>query len=148
MAVRYSAAVREAMLNAIETTIQASPKLNFYTGSAPSGGCSAPATGTLVASLDLGTTNSGDWMSQASTNGSNVTTKAKHPSSTWTAQATAPGTNVVGYYRIYDSSGTDCHEQGTVSAAGGGGDMILDNTSVAQNQTITVVTKTITAGNG
>ena len=145
MAVKYSTQVREAMLNAIETATGASANLIFYTGSAPAK-CSDPATGSVVATLAL-TGNGGDWMSPASST-NNVTTKVKHPSSTWTAQATAPGTNVVGYYRIYDSGNNVCHEQGTVSAAGGGGDMILDNTSVAQNQTITVVTKTITAGNG
>lgn len=145
MAVKYSTQVREAMLNAIETTTGANANLIFYTGSAPAK-CSDAATGSVVATLAL-TGNSGDWMSAASST-NNVTTKAKHPSSTWTGQATASGTNVVGYYRIYDSGNTVCHEQGTVSATGGGGDMILDNTSVSQNQTITVVTKTITAGNG
>lgn len=145
MAVKYSTQVREAMLDAIETATGANANLIFYTGSAPAK-CSDAATGSVVATLAL-TGNGGDWMAAASST-NNVTTKAKHGSSTWTAQASLAGTNVVGYYRIYNSGNTVCHEQGTVTTAGGGGDMILDNTSVAQNQTITVVTKVITAGNG
>lgn len=46
-----------------------------------------------------------------------------------------------------DSSGTVCHEQGTITATGGGGDMTVDNTSIASGQTVTVTTKTFTEGN-
>ncbi len=34
----------------------------------------------------------------------------------------------VGHYEIMDSTGTVCHEQGTVTATGGGGDMTVVNT--------------------
>lgn len=142
MAVQYSTAVRIAMLDSIETTIGANARVIFYTGSKPSL-CSDAATGTVVATLAL-TGNSGDWMAAASAAG-NVVTKAKHGSSSWSASASSAGT--VGYYRIYDSTVTVCHEQGTVTATGGGGDITLDNVVVASAQTITITSKTITAGN-
>lgn len=138
MAVDYSTGVRIAMLDAIETAIGPSPVLRFYSGTKP-GKCS-DAPGTLLASITL----TGDFMSGASAAG-NVVTKAKNPASTWSAQANPGG--VIGYYRIYDSTLTTCHEQGTVTATGGGGDITIDNTTVALNQTITITSKTITAGN-
>lgn len=139
MAVDYSTGVRIGMLDAIETAIGAGPVLRFYSGTKP-GKCSDASTGTLLASITL----TGDFMSGASAAG-NVVTKAKNPASTWSGQATTGG--VIGYYRIYDSSQTTCHEQGTVTATGGGGDITIDNTTVALNQTITITGKTITAGN-
>jgi hypothetical protein len=63
---------------------------------------------------------------------------------TWTVAASGAGT--AGYYRILDSAGTSCHEQGSVAIATGG-DLNLDNTSVAVGQNITITSKTITAGN-
>lgn len=142
MAVQYSTGVRIAMLDAIENTVGANARVIFYTGSKPAL-CSDAATGTTIATLAL-TGNSGDWMSAASA-AANVVTKNKHPSSSWTASASSAGT--IGYYRIYDSTLTTCHEQGTVTASGGGGDITVDNTTVALSQTITVTSKTITAGN-
>jgi cytochrome c5 len=142
MAVNYSTAVRIGMLDSIETAVGTSPNLLFYSGAKPTA-CSDAASGTLVATLAL-TGNSGDWMSAASAAG-NVVTKVKNPASTWSATAVAAGT--VGYYRIYNQAGSVCHEQGTVTATGGGGDMTIDNPVVAIGQTITVTGKTITAGN-
>jgi hypothetical protein len=40
-----------------------------------------------------------------------------------------------------------CHVQGTVTITSGGGDMELDNTSIATGQTVTVSTYSWTAGN-
>ena len=142
MSVNYSTAVRIAMLDAIETVVGANARLIFYTGTKPAL-CSDAPTGDVVATLAL-TGNSGDWLSAASAAG-NVVTKTKHPASSWSASATFAGT--VGYYRIYNSTVTVCHEQGTVTASGGGGDITLDNIVVALSQTITITGKTITAGN-
>jgi hypothetical protein len=138
MAVDYSTAVRIGILDSIETTIGSGPKLLFYTGGKP-GKCSDPSTGTLVATLTL----TGDFMSGATEGPTNVVTKAKNQASTWSASATADGT--IGYYRIYDSALTTCHEQGTVGV--GSGDISLDNNVVTTGQTITITGKTITAGN-
>ena len=142
MAVNYSTNVREAMLDSIESAIGPNAVLIFYSGAKPTK-CSDASSGTAIATLAL-TGNSGDWMSPASS-ANNVVTKAKHPASTWSAAASVAGT--VGHYRIFDATITTCHEQGTVTAVGGGGDITIDNVSVALNQTITVISKTITAGN-
>lgn len=133
MTVQYSSAVRNAMLDAIETAIGTSPKLRILTGSLPAD-CAATQTGTVLAELTLPS----DFMAAASGG-------AKVLAGTWQATATATGT--AGYYRITDSSGTTCHEQGTITATGGGGDIAVDNTSIAIGQVITVNNKTITAGN-
>lgn len=143
MGVQYSTAVRKGMLDAIEVQTGPNARVVFYTGAKPAN-CAAAASGSVIATLPL-TGNSGDWMSAAA-EAANVVTKDKHPSSSWSAQASAPGT--VGHYRIYDSTVTVCHEQGSVTAVGGGGDITLDNVVVAFNQTLTIISKTITAGNG
>lgn len=133
MALQFSTRVRNARLDVIESTTGASPKLRILTG-APPANCGAAQTGTLLAELTL----PADWMANAA-NG----TKALAGS--WTAAAT--GTGTAGYYRIYDSAGTNCDEQGTITATGGGGDMTVDNTSIASGQTITITAKTLTEGN-
>lgn len=129
---QYSVTLRNNQLNQIETTIGTAPLLRMYTGTAPAN-CAAAATGTLIAEMTLPT----DWMTAAS-NGS--VTK----SGTWSDPA-ANADGVLGYFRLYDSGGTTCHIQGTISMSSG--DMIVDNTNVATGQNITVDTFTINAGN-
>jgi len=65
---------------------------------------------------------------------------------TW-QDTSADATGTAGHFRILDSTGTTCHAQGTITATGGGGDLTLDNTSVASGQTVTVTSFTLTAGN-
>ena len=142
MSVQYSTAVRMNMLDVIENTIGGNARIRFYTGAKPTLCTDAP-TGFLLATMAL-TGASGDWMSAAGAAG-NVVTKTKNASSAWTTTAGTAG--VIGYYRIYDASDTVCHEQGTVTVTGGGGDITVDNTTIALNQTITITDKTITAGN-
>lgn len=142
MAVNYSTAVRIAMLDIIESTIGGNARIRFYTGTKPSI-CSDASTGTLLATMAL-TGAGGDWMAAASAAG-NVVTKAKNGASTWTTTGVAAGN--IGYYRIYDASETVCHEQGTVTATGGGGDITVDNVTIAIGQALTITGKTITAGN-
>ena len=134
MALQYSVTVRNAQLDAVETTVGTAPLLRIYSGSAPAN-CAAAASGTLLAEATLPS----DWMAAASSG-------SKALSGTWQdASANAPGT--AGHWRLYDSSGTTCHAQGTVTATGGGGDMTLDNTSIASAQSVTITSFTITAGN-
>lgn len=99
---QYSVGVNNAKLDAIETTIGTAPLLRFYTGSMPAN-CAAAATGTQLESQALPS----DWMAAAAS-----AIKAK--AGTWTGAFDAAGT--VGYWRIYDSSGTTCHMQGLVFA--------------------------------
>lgn len=134
MALQLSTAVRNARLDTIESTIGTSAIMKIRTGSAPAD-CGTADSGTVLATLSLPS----DWMAAAS-GGS----KAK--SGTW-QDASADNTGTAGHFRIYDSGGTTCGIQGTVTATGGGGDLTLDNTSIATGQTVTITTFTLTDGN-
>lgn len=138
MSVKNSVAVRNARLQADETTIGTSPYLRLYNGTEPAS-CAASLSGnTLLAEGQLPS----DWQAAPSSGSA-----AKSGTWTLTGQSGAgTGTNAT-FYRIYASDGTTCHEQGSVTATGGGGDMTLDNTSIANAQGVTVSTWTKTAGN-
>jgi hypothetical protein len=134
MSYQFSVSVRNAELDAIETAIGTAPILEIRSGSAPAD-CATADSGTLLASMTLPS----DWMAAAASG-------AKAKSGTWSdASANAAGT--AGHFRIKDSGGTTCHVQGSVTATGGGGDMTLDNTSIAVGQTVTITSLTLTAGN-
>lgn len=134
MALQYSTAVRNAKLDAIETTVGTSAVLKIRTGAAPAN-VAAADSGTVLATLSLPS----DWMAAASSG-----SKAK--SGTW-QDTSADATGTAAHFRIYASDGTTAHIQGTVTATGGGGDMTVDNTSFASGQSFTVNTFTITDGN-
>jgi hypothetical protein len=137
MPVKFSTGVRNARLDQIETTIGTSPKLQIFSGAAPAN-CAAADSGTLLCEITL----PADYLAAAASG-----SKAK--SGTWsgTGHANAGAGTNAGHFRIKDSAGTTCHVQGTISGVGGGGDMELDNVSIAQNQTVTVNTFTLTDGN-
>jgi hypothetical protein len=124
MAIQLSTAVRNAMLDAIETTVGTSAKIRLLTGTQPAT-CATAESGTLLVQFTLAS----DWAAAAAS-GSKVFLAI-----TGTA---ATGTGTAGYYRLVDSAGTTCHEQGTITATGGGGDMTIDNTSIATGQTVNV----------
>jgi hypothetical protein len=131
---QFSTAVRNARLDAIETTIGTSAIMEIRTGAAPAN-CAAADSGTVVATLNLPS----DWLANASSG-----SKAK--SGTWT-DASADATGTAAHFRVKDSGGTTCGIQGTVTATGGGGDMTVDNTSFAALQAFTVTGFTLTDGN-
>lgn len=134
MAVKISVAVRNAMLDAIESTIGASAVLKLRTGSPPTN-ISDADSGTVVATMSLPS----DWMAAAS-GGSKALT------GTW-QDTSADSAGTVGHFRVYASDGTTQHIQGTVTITGSGGDMTLDNNVVASGQQITITTFTLTAPN-
>lgn len=134
MSIQLSTTVRNARLDAIETAIGTSAVLKIRTGSVPSD-CGQADSGTVLATLSLPS----DWMAAASSG-----SKAK--SGTW-SDSSADATGTAAHFRIYASDGTTVHLQGTVTATGGGGDMTLDNTSIATGQTVTVTSFTLTDGN-
>jgi len=134
MAVQLSTAVRNARLDSIESTIGTSVILEIRTGTQPAD-CATASSGTLLAQMTLPS----DWMAAASGG-----TKAK--SGTW-QDASANNTGTAGYFRIFDSGGTVCGLQGSVTITGGGGDMTLDNTSIATGQTVTITSFTLTDAN-
>lgn len=134
MALQYSTTVRNAKLDAVETAVGTSPILQIRTGAAPAN-CAAAATGTVLATMTLPS----DWMAAASSG-----TKAK--SGTW-QDTSADNTGTAAHFRIWDSTLTTCHLQGTVTATGGGGDMTVDSTSFTTGQQVTITSFTLTAGN-
>lgn len=134
MALQYSVAIRNARLDVVESTIGVSAILRLRTGAAPAN-CAAADSGTIVATLTLPS----DWMAAASAG-------AKAKAGTW-EDLSADNAGTVAHFRIYDSGGTVCGMQGTVTITGGGGDMTLDNNVVTAGQAITVTGFTLTAGN-
>jgi len=134
MTIQFSVAVRNARLDAIETTISTSAILKIRTGAPPADVATADS-GTVLATLNLPS----DWLAAAS-GGS----KAK--SGTW-EDTSADASGTAAHFRVYASDGTTKHIQGTVTATGGGGDMTVDNTSFAAAQAFTITSFTLTDGN-
>ena len=134
MTLQYGTTLRNARLDAIETVVGVSPILEIRSGAQPAN-CAAAASGTVLATLTL----PADWLAAAS-GGS----KAK--SGTW-QDLSADATGTAGHWRIWESTLTTCHLQGSISATGGGGDLTLDSTSLTASQSITISTFSITAGN-
>jgi hypothetical protein len=134
VSLQLSTSVRNARLDTIESTIGTSAILKIRSGAAPAD-CGTADSGTVLATLSLPS----DWMAAAASG-----SKAK--SGTW-QDASADATGTAAHFRIYDSGGTTCHIQGTVTATGGGGDLTLDNTSIASGQSVTISSFTLTDGN-
>lgn len=131
MALQFSVTVRNARLDTVETTVGTTATLEIRTGAQPAN-CDAADSGTLLATLTLPT----DWMANASAG-------AKTLSGSWTGTGVAAGT--AAHFRL-KGSGT-CHVQGSITASGGGGDLTLDNISIASGQTVTMTAFTLTDGN-
>ena len=132
MTVQFSTTVRNGMLDAIETAMGVSAKLQLYTGAMPAD-CATAASGTKLAEYALAS----DWAAAASA-GSKALSSV--PLSVTTLAA-----GTAGYYRFVDSAGTTCHEQGTVTLTAGGGDMTIDNTTFTNGQTVQITGFTKTA---
>jgi len=126
MTTKMSTTVLNAMLDAFETAVGASPILKLRTGAAPAN-CAASDTGTVIATINLGA----DFMS-------NAASAIKSFSSTPLEDASADNAGTVGHFRLYANNGTTCHDQGSVTTTGGGGDMELDNTVVTAGQKIDI----------
>ena len=63
---------------------------------------------------------------------------------TWTVtgQAGAGSGTVAGHYRL--KVGSTCHDQGTVTVTGGGGDLPLNNPNIANGQVTTITSWSLT----
>lgn len=134
MAIQLSVAVRNARLDAIETTIGTSAVLKIRTGAQPAT-CATADSGTVLATCSLPS----DWLAAAASG-------AKAKAGTW-EDTSADATGTAAHFRVYASDGTTCGAQGSVTATGGGGDMTVDNTSFAAAQAFTVTGFTLTDGN-
>lgn len=105
--------------------------LKVFTGTQPAS-CGAAEAGTLLVQFQLAS----NYASAASTG---IKALSGLPQS---ATASAGGT--AGHYRIYDSTGTTCHEQGSITVTGGGGDATIDNTAISNGQTVNLTGFTVT----
>jgi hypothetical protein len=127
MAFQKSISVRNAELDAIETTVGTAPVLKVYSGAEPAD-CAAADPSGVLATILLPT----DWRTAA---GGGTSVKL----GTWSVDASASGT--IASWRIKDKDSVTCHLQGNTT------DMTFNNTSINSGQTLTVTTFTITAGN-
>lgn len=125
MTIQLSVAVRNAMLDAIEVTVGTAARLKGRTGAQPAN-CAAADTGTVVFDMTLPS----DWMNAASAG-------SKTKLGTW-QDASADSSNTPAHYRLYESTGATCHEQGSIGQ--GTGDLSLDNTTIIAGQTVTINT--------
>ena len=140
MASTFSDTLVTNILNgtSIAAAFPAGSILELYSGSQPA--ITAAPTGTLLATITLPAT---PWGTPAA--------RAVAKNGTWQVNAVATGT--IGWYRLKDASGTDAdaadntHQriQGSVTITGSGGDMTVDNTSVASGQQVTVTGFTVSA---
>jgi hypothetical protein len=128
MAFQFSVAARNAALDAIEAATGTGPTLTIRTGAVPAN-CGAARTGTVLATLVLPS----DWLGAASSGSKTI-------AGTW-QDAAADATGTAAHFSI--DQGATCHLQGTVTATGGGGDMTLDNVSLATGQQVNVTAFTI-----
>jgi hypothetical protein len=134
MTLQMSVAVRNARLDAIESTIGVSAILKIRTG-APPASCATADSGTVLSTVNLPS----DYMAAASGG-------SKSKSGTW-EDTSADASGTAAHWRLYASDGTTCGAQGTVTATGGGGDLTVDNTSFAAGQDFLITGWTITDGN-
>jgi len=126
MTMQLSTTVINGMLDAWETAIGVSAQVKLRSGAQPAN-CAAADSGTVIASFTLAS----DWAAAASGG-------TKSFSSLPLQDASADAAGTLGHYRVYASNGTTCHEQGSITATGGGGDMTVDNTSVALGQPVNI----------
>lgn len=132
MTIQLSTTLRNNMVGQYESTIGAAPQLQLRSGAQPAN-CAAADSGTLLATITLPS----DWMNAASSGAVTLL-------GTWSGTGAAAGT--IAHYRLKDSAGTTCHEQGSVTATGGGGDLTVDNTNIASSQAVSVTSWTRTQG--
>lgn len=134
MSVQLSVAVRNARLDAIETTVGTSAVLKLRSGAQPAN-CAAADSGTVGATINLPS----DYLADAASG-----TKSK--SGTW-QDTSADATVTVAHWRLYASDGTTCHAQGSITLTGGGGDLTLDAVALTAGQTVTITSWSMTDGN-
>lgn len=132
---KYSTTLKNAQQNAITSTLGASALLKIYSGTQPATPDTAITSQVLLATLTCNAT-------FAAAAASGVLTLNAISNGTGTAGAGA-GTTAT-WFRL-DTSGGTGHIDGTVGITGS--DLNLNNTNIAQNQTVSVTSFTLTNGN-
>ena len=131
MAVQLDTTLRSNRLDRIETDAGNTAKLQIRTLAQPAN-CGAADAGALLCEMTLPS----DWMNAAS--GGQKTLLG-----TW--QGTASGGGVAAHFRLKNNAGSTTYLQGSVGQ--GTGDLQLDNTTIANGQTVTITQFTLTDGN-
>jgi hypothetical protein len=131
MTIQLSVAIRNAMLDAIETVIGPGAVIKMRTGVQPANNAAADS-GTVIATI----TTAADFMAAA-----NAGAKAFSNLPLTDLAADAQGT--IAHYRVYAADGTTCGMQGTVTLTGGGGDMTVDNNVVQAGQQFSITSWSI-----
>jgi hypothetical protein len=143
---QLSTTLRTARATDIETQIGTSPILRVFAvaaGSVPAN-CAAASAGTVLVEMTL----PADWATQAS----GVFSLA----GVW-QDASANATGTGRYFRVFESTGTTCHLQGTVSITAGSGELKFNAPDAGgadaglpafvSGQAVTISSFTITEGN-
>jgi hypothetical protein len=133
MSLQFSTAVRNAMLDSIESTVGTAAVLKIRTGDPPSD-CATADSGSVLASITLAS----DWAAAASGG-------AKAWSGLPVSDSSIDLTGTAGHWRLYASDGTTCHAQGTVTVTDGGGDLEVDSVSFVSAQSFSITAWTWTA---
>ena len=128
MAIDLNNLLANALLDRYDTEFPAGSILEIRSGALQ--GAEVADVGTVLWSLALPVA---PWTAAA--------TGAKTKNGSWSANAIATGT--AGHYRLRNVGDTR-REEGTVTAAGGGGDAIIDNVAIVNGQPVTVNTFTRT----
>lgn len=137
MTIRVADAARDAAVDAVTGRVDLGSGpgvLRIYTGSQPADADDA-ATGTLLAEVTL--------VDPAFTSGGTGINTLSNP-----GPVTGSNTGTAGWFRVLDSDLNKVFD-GSVSGSGGGGDLILSNTSIAVGQTVDILaggTLTMPAG--
>jgi hypothetical protein len=130
MAHQFGSTLRNNMGSQLVTALNGG-SIKLFSGATPANCAAADPSGLLASGTLPGT---------AATSSAGVVTR----SGTWSFTGSAAGS--IATFRLYDSSGSVCIHQGTVTATGGGGDMTIDNISIANAQAGSVTSYSVTIG--
>lgn len=133
MPLSYSTALRDAKMNAIESTISTAPLLRVYSGSVPANVGASIGAATLLAEATL----PANWLSDSASG-------SVSRNGTWTF-GTAVATGTPTFFRVWNSAGSTAHIQGTAGV--GSGDLNFNGTITSGQTGISVSTFTLTDGN-
>jgi hypothetical protein len=128
---KYSNGTRDAQQNGLITYAGSAAIIKIYSGTQPVNANTAISSQTLLVSLNVSGTFGTD--SNGTITLSSVTS------------ATAVATGTASFFRITKSDGTTVVMDGSVGTSAA--DMILDNTSIATGQTVSITSGTIIRAN-
>ena len=134
MAIKFPAALRSSRADTITTRAGASALLRIYSGTQPVTADTAIGAQVLLAELTCNAT-----FAPGASSGV-LTLNA-------IASNNAVATGTAAFFRLVNSAGTTTVMDGSVSAAGGGGDLQLVSTAVTSGQAVSVSSFVYTDGN-